>query len=201
MSEFSARMCLKLRVQGNHSPAGVFEGQRPSRFWFSNAPARTQHRPKKFTFASIVAVPPILAGAFGGKGGSAPGHRADVKIGVPKLTSAGWVASAHRWVSAWIAASRNPSNDGGLGLAGLGHSLPWPPTTPPFGHPSKGGELPRPSGHPSRGVEFHHLPSPACGRGAGGEGVKNSPFSVPCPLSPVPCPLFPVSCFLSPDIR
>ncbi|MDR0379175.1 MAG: hypothetical protein LBI62_04400, partial [Candidatus Accumulibacter sp.] len=31
MSGFSARMYLKLRVQGNHSPAGVFEGQRPSR--------------------------------------------------------------------------------------------------------------------------------------------------------------------------
>jgi hypothetical protein len=78
----------KLRVQGNHSPAGAFEGQRPSRFGFSNAPARTQHRPKKFTFALIVAVPPILAGAFGGKGGSAPDHRENAKIGAPKLAFA-----------------------------------------------------------------------------------------------------------------
>jgi hypothetical protein len=36
MSGFFARMYLKLRGQGNHSPAGVFlPGQRPSRFCFS----------------------------------------------------------------------------------------------------------------------------------------------------------------------
>jgi hypothetical protein len=61
-----------------------------------------------------------------------------------------------------------------------------PPTTPPFGHPSRGGEfvvqpshqsLSIPSKSSLRGVKRRAkpLPSPACGRGVGGEGVQNSP--------------------------
>jgi hypothetical protein len=54
MAGRSAKMYLKLRVQGNHSSAGVFlPGQRPSRFWpFKHRCANAKPRAQKLAFAS-----------------------------------------------------------------------------------------------------------------------------------------------------
>jgi hypothetical protein len=81
-------MYLEWGVLGKNSPAGEFAGQRPSRFCFSNAPARTQRGGTKNSSPKPVAGQAILAGAFGGKGGSAPDRCANAKTGVWKLTFA-----------------------------------------------------------------------------------------------------------------
>jgi hypothetical protein len=81
-------MYLKLGVQGNHFPAGEIEGQRPSRFWLFK-------RPCEDTKGSTKDYPPNARRGttnprrgVGGKGGSAPDRRENVKTDAPRLTFA-----------------------------------------------------------------------------------------------------------------
>jgi hypothetical protein len=55
---------------------------------FFQRPCEDTRGSEKANLPKLVAGQPILAGAFGGKGGSAPGHREDVKIGARKLAFA-----------------------------------------------------------------------------------------------------------------